>query len=124
MAKATGDLDIHLRMYQVGRGRSQRAGLRTPLKRLQARGGVSRPLPPGSQPVIVKVDTPGPKAQGLQMGYLQQGKGRDQTEAALYGPGASEPHRFTQQLKEDQHRFTLYVSFPEFPQLPHFDRTA
>src|SRR5215831_1074522 len=124
MAHAPGDLDVHLRMHHVGRGRSQRAGLRTPLKRLQARGGVSRPLSPGSQPVIVKVDTPGSKAPGLQLGYLQQGKGRDQTEAAVYGPGATHPQRFTQQLKEDPHRFTLYVSFPEFPQLPHFDRTA
>jgi hypothetical protein len=124
MAKAPGELDVHLRIHHMGRGRSQRAGLHTPLRKLQARGTVSRPLAPHSQPVLVKVDTPGPKAKGLQVGYLQQGKGRDQTEAALYGPGASDPQRFTQTLQSDPHRFTVVVSFPEFPQLPHFDRTA
>jgi hypothetical protein len=72
----------------------------------------------------VKVDTPGPNAKGIQTGYLQQGKGRDQTEAILYGAGASDPQRFTQTVQADAHRFTLYVSFPEFPQFPHFDRTA
>jgi hypothetical protein len=41
-----------------------------------------------SQPVMVKVDTPGAKAKGIQAGYLQQGKGRGGTEALLYGPGA------------------------------------
>ena len=47
-----------------------------------------------------------------------------QSEAALYGPGASDPQRFTQTLQSDHHRFAVVVSFPEFPQLPHFDRTA
>src|SRR5262245_45745970 len=111
MAKAPGELDVHLRIHHMGLGRSQRAGLRTPLRKLQARGTVSRPLAPNSQPVLLKVDTPGPKAEGLQTGYLQQGKGRDQTEAALYGPGASDPQRFTQTLQSDHHRFTLIVSF-------------
>jgi hypothetical protein len=73
---------------------------------------------------MVKADTPGPKAQGMQAGYLQQGKGREGMEAPLYGPGSRDPARFTQTVQADAHRFTLVVSFPEFPQLPHFDRTA
>src|SRR5262245_11695436 len=95
MGKAPGELDVHVRIHRMAQGRSQRARLRTPLRKLQARGMVARPLAPHSQPVIVKVDTPGPNAKGIQVGDLQHGKGRDQTEAALYGPGASAPQRFT-----------------------------
>jgi hypothetical protein len=122
--KTPGELDIHLRMHHIGRGRSQRAGLRVPLKHLHARGAALRPLAPNSQPVMVKADAPGPKAQGIQAGYLQQGKGREGMDAPLYGPGSSDPERFTQQVRADHHRFTFVVSFPEFPQFPHFDRTA
>jgi hypothetical protein len=124
MAKAPGELDIDLRRHHIERGRAQRSRLPTPLKHLHARGAVPKPLAADSQPVMVKVDTPGAHARGIQPGYLQQGKGMDQTEAMLYGLGASDPQRFTQTLQTDPHRFTLYVSFPEFPQCPHFDRTA
>jgi hypothetical protein len=124
MAKAPGELDVHLRIHRVGQGRSQRASLRTPLKQLHARGTVLKPLAADSQPVMVKVDTPGPKAKGIQTGYLQQGKGHGQTEAPLYGPAACDAQGFTQRVQADAHRFTLVVSFPEFPQLPHFNRTA
>jgi hypothetical protein len=124
MAKAPGELDIDLRRHHIERGRAQRSRLPTPLKHLHARGAVPKPLAADSQPVMVKVDTPGAHARGIQPGYLQQGKGMDQTEAMLYGLGASDPQRFTQTLQTDPHRFTLYVSFPEFPQFPHFDRTA
>ena len=117
-------LDIDLRRHHIERTRSQRVRLSMPLKHLHARGAVPKPLAAESQPVMVKVDTPRANARGIQGGYLQQGKGRDHTEAALYGPGASDPQLFTQQMKEDHHRFTLVVSFPEFPQFPHFDRTA
>lgn len=123
-AKSPGELDIHLRMHQVGRGRSQRVRWRVPLKQLHARGAAIQPLAPNSQPVMVKVDTPGAKAKGIQAGYLQQGKGRGGTEALLYGPGAKDPDQFQQQVRADHHRFTVVVSFPEFPQFPHFDRTA
>ncbi len=124
MAKAPGDLDIHLRMHHIARSRGQRAGLQTPLKHLHPRGAVPKPLAADSQPVVVKVDTPGATARGIQPGYLQHGKGRDQTDAALYGPGAGDPHRFTRQMQADHQRFTLMVSFPEFPQTPQFDRTV
>ena len=124
MAKAPGELDIDLRRHHIERSRAQRSRLSIPLKHLHARGAIPKPLAADSQPVMVKVDTPGADARGIQPGYLQQGKGRDQTEALLYGPGAADPHRFTQQMQADHHRFTLVVSFPAFPQLPHFDRTA
>ena len=124
MAKAPGELEIDLRRHHIERSRVQRSRLSIPLKHLHARGTVPKPLAADSQPVMVKVDTPGAHARGLQAGYLQQGKGMDQTEAALYGPGAADPQRLVQQMQADHHRFTLYVSFPEFPQFPQFDRTA
>jgi len=124
MARTPGDLAIHLRWRHSDRSRAQRSRLPRPLKQLGARGAVAKPLAAESQPVVVKVDTPGATARGIQPGYLQHGKGREQTEAPLYGPGAADPQRFTQQMKEDHHRFTLTVSFPDFPQHPRFDRTV
>jgi hypothetical protein len=124
MARNPGELDIHLRQHHIQRTSGSRSKLKAPLKQLGARGPVSKPLAADSQPVVVKVDTPGAKARGIQPGYLQHGKGVDQTEAALYGTGAGDPHRFTHQMQEDHHRFTLYVSFPAFPQTPQFDRTV
>ena len=121
MGRAPGELDVHLRMHYMARARGNRAKLPKPLTQLGARGTAPRPLPANSQPVIVKVDTPGATAQGIQPGYLQHGKGMDQTEAALYGPGAHDPHRFTRQMQADHHRFTLIVSFPDHAGL---DRTA
>jgi len=111
-------------MHHIQRTKSSRAKLHTPLKQLGARGAVSKPLAANSQPVIVKVDTPGANARGIQPGYLQHGKGRDHTDAPLYGPGAGDPHCFTRQMQADHHRFTVVVSCPEFPQTPHFDRTV
>lgn len=121
MARTPGTLDVHLRMHHIQRARSTRAKLPKPLTQFGARGKAPRPLPTNSQPVIVKVDTPGTKAPGIQVGYLQRGKGLDQTDAALYGPGASDPRSFTRQLREDHHRFTIMVSFPDHAGL---DRTA
>ena len=94
MPRNPGELDIHLRMHHIQRTKSSRAKLHTPLKQLGARGAVSKPLAANSQPVIVKVDTPGANARGIQPGYLQHGKGRDHTDAPLYGPGAGDPGRF------------------------------
>ena len=124
MANTLGELDLDLGRHHIERTRAQRVRLSMPLKHLHARGAVSRPLAADSQPVMVKVDTPRATARGIQPGYLQQGKGRDQTDAVFYGSGASDPQRFTQQVQKDHHRFTLVVSFPEFPQCPHFDRTV
>src|SRR4029450_5131043 len=107
MAKAPGELDIDLRRHHIERGRAQRSRLSIPLKHLHARGTVPKPLAADSQPVMVKVDTPGAHARGIQPGYLQQGKGLDQTEAMLYGPGATDPHRFTPHTQGDHHRLTL-----------------
>jgi len=121
MAKAPGDLDIHLRTHHIARTSGRQSKLPKPLTQLGARGTVPRPLPADSQPVVVKVATPGATARGLQPGYLQHGKGVNQTEAALYGTGAADPQHFTRQLREDHHRFTLYVSFPDHAGL---DRTA
>jgi hypothetical protein len=123
MARTPGALAIHLRWRHSDRRRAQRSRLPRPLKQLGARGAVAKPLAAESQPVVVKVDTPGAHARGIQPGYLQHGKGLEQTDALLYGPGAGDPHRFTQQMREDHHRFTLAVSFPDFPQHPQFDRT-
>jgi len=120
MAQTPGDLTLTLGQRHMTRVRAGRTRLAKPLNQLGARGVVARPLAAHSQPVVVKVDTPSARARGLQPGYLQHGKGREQTDAALYGPGAAEPQHFTRQLRADPHRFTVYVSFPHHDGL---DRT-
>ena len=123
-AKSPGELDIHLRRRHIERARTRRPRMATPLKQQRTRGIATRPLSPGSQPVLVKVDTPGAKAPSLRASYVQDGKGRDEQEAPLYGPGARDPQALLREVKQDHHRFMVMVSCPEFPQCPHFDRTA
>jgi type IV secretory pathway VirD2 relaxase len=65
------------------------------------------------QPVVVKVDTPGKGAHSIRASYLTKGKGLEGADAVLYGPGAQDAQAFHRTICDDDHRFTLMVSFPE-----------
>ena len=116
-------LDIDLRL---GRQRPQLPGN---LARLGAVGPTllgSTPAPSqGTQPVIVAGNIiSGPKQQTMGdrgkpvLDYLQEGKGRDGTDAALFGTGDRSPDvvRFAQAVQTDPRQFRFSISLPQHVQ--------
>jgi type IV secretory pathway VirD2 relaxase len=121
MARRADELDLHLgRRFHIERTTAQRARLPKPLRTLRPRGVATQGGAPASQPVLVKVETPTPRASGIRPGYLTTGAGREGADAVLYGPGSADPQRFYHALQQDHHRFTLVVMFDDHPGL---DRT-
>jgi len=108
-----GDRELHLgRRHHIERAVAQRPHLGKPLAQLGARGTMPRPLAAGSQAAVVKIRTPRATAREITPRYLQHGKGLEQTDAPLYGPGSADPVQFHRTIQQDAHRFVLYVSVP------------
>ena len=117
-------LDIDLRL---GRQRQQRPRLPGNLAQMGAVGPTllgRTPTPaPGTQPVVVAGNiVSGPKQQVMGQEkhprplaeYLTQGKGRDGTDAALFGRNDRSPDvvRFAQATQTDPRQFRFSVSLP------------
>jgi hypothetical protein len=93
--------------------KARRPRLHGNLGQLGARGPLPQKPAMRQQPVVVKTDTPGSGAHSIRPGYLTKGKGLEGVDAVLYGPGAQDAQAFHRTVCEDDHRFTLVISFPE-----------
>ena len=67
---------------------------------------------------MVKVDTPGANARGIQPGYLQAGEGEGSDWGHVVWTGRGDPQRLTQRMKKDHHRFTLVRQFSGVSPVP------
>ena len=121
-------MDIDLRL---GRQRQQRQRLPGNLAQLGAVGPVVMAPPAGSQSVaVVGSIVSGPKQQTMGQGnkpvaqYLSQGKGRDGTDAALFGKGDRSPDGapFAQAVQTDARQFRFSVNPPR--NVPYFPLQA
>src|SRR5215510_6970824 len=93
--------------------KARRPHLRGNLGQLGARGPLPQKPAMRQQPVVVKTDTPGKGAHSIRPGYLTKGKGLEGVDAVLFGPRAQDAQAFHRTVCEDDHRFTLVISFPE-----------
>jgi hypothetical protein len=113
-------LQIHLRRRYVEQAQARRPRLPQRLRALGAVGPVVRPLAAGSQSAFVKTTIANGTTTGKHLAYLTHGKGRDQQDAALFGPATTDKAAFVAAAKQDPHQFRIVVQVPDQARL---DRT-
>ena len=118
MAEAL-DIDLRLtRQHAIARNQQRAAPrLARPLRHLGAVGRYVAPPPAGSQQTVVKHWPGNMHTTGDYLRYLQQGKGRDGTDATLFGPDdlPVDPRRFVHDARQDPHQFRFSVSLAAMP---------
>jgi hypothetical protein len=114
------DLQIHLRRRYVEQAQARRPRLPQRLRALGAVGPVVRPLAADSQSAFVKSTITHGTTTGKHLSYLTHGKGRDQQDAALFGPATTDKAAFVAAAKQDPHQFRIVVQVSDQARL---DRT-
>jgi MobA/VirD2-like, nuclease domain len=105
-------LQPDLRFGFVRRAQGNILRLPTPFRALGARGRSVPPAPEGSRHVIVKSWLAKPTTTAGHLHYLQQGKGFDGQDAALFSRAGAvvDPRTFARDAADDPHQYRLIVS--------------
>ena len=126
----TGSLEIDVtygRLSAMRQTQQHRPRLPGNLRQLGAVGRFVPPPAPGSQQTVVAGTITKGTTTGPHLQYLQQGKGRDGTDAALFGPDGRpvDVTAFALAAQQDPHQFRMSMSLgkahPYFALQPYIE---